>query len=297
MLQSVYYVIPTNPCPRTHWKNRMRIIMKILAFGLLGFFLLILAFDIWGLASLGTITPQIEAARDDNANKVVMVFGATGSVGDGLLKAAIEDPEVEKVYVITRRSSPRIEEAVASGKVEMRLHKNFTDYSDLMDILGEVNTVLWGLGATSVGMDDATYTRIHVDFPVAFVNQWLSARTAGPMSFHSVTGMGSDPQGSRHWAREKGRAEQEVAQLAEDTGLRTFGYRSAFVRPTSERANAVHHLGEILLRPGYLVITSKELGEAMLEISARTKELKNGTLIDNADSIAYAEAFRERDNH
>jgi hypothetical protein len=274
----------------------MRIIKKILAFGLLGFFLLILAFDIWGFATLGTITPQLEAVRDDNANKVVMVFGATGSVGDGLLKAAIEDPEVEKVYVVTRRSSPRIEEGVASGKVEMRLQEDFTDYSDLTDILGEVNTVLWGLGATSVGMDDATYTRIHVDFPVAFVGQWLATRTAGPMSFHSVTGMGTDPQGEQHWAREKGRAEQEVALMAEDTGLRTFGYRSAFVRPTSENANAVHYLGEILLRPGSLVITGKQLGEAMLEISARTAELENGTLIDNADSIAYAEAFRERDN-
>ena len=61
------------------------------------------------------------------ANRVVMVFGATGPVGDGLLKAAIEDPEVEKIYVITRRTSPRIEAGVDSGKVEMRLHQDFTD--------------------------------------------------------------------------------------------------------------------------------------------------------------------------
>jgi hypothetical protein len=44
----------------------------------------------------------------------------------------------------------------------------------------------------------------------------------------------------------------------------------------------------MLLRPGKLVISSKELGDAMLEISARTGELDNGTLIDNADSIAFA---------
>ena len=116
------------------------------------------------------------------------------------------------------------------------------------------------------------------------------------MSFHSVTGMGTDPQGEQHWAREKGRAEQEVATMAEDSDLRTFGYRSAFVRPTSEQANGLHYLGEFLLRPGALVITGKQLGEAMLEISARTMELENGTLIDNADSIAYAEAFQERGN-
>jgi hypothetical protein len=274
----------------------MRIIKKLSAFGLLGFLLLILAFDIWGFSTLGNITPQDDTVRDSNANKIVMVFGATGSVGDGLLKAAIEDPEVEKVHVFTRRSSPRIEEGVASGKVEMRIHEDFTDYSGLSDILAEVNTVLWGLGTTSIGMDDATYTWIHVDFPVAFVKQWLADRDTGPMSFHYVTGMGTDPQGDQHWAREKGRAERELAMLAENSDLRTFSYRSAFVRPTSERANAFHYLGEFLLRPGALVITGKELGEAMLEISARTTELENGTLIDNADSIAYAEAFRDRKN-
>ena len=274
----------------------MRILGKLSAFALLAFLLLILAFDIWGFATLGTITPQADAARDDNANKVVMVFGATGSVGDGLLKAAVEDPEVEKVYVITRRSSPRIEAGVASGKVEMRIHEDFTDYSGLSDILAEVNTVMWGLGTTSIGMDDATYTWIHVDFPVAFVKQWLADRDTGPMSFHYDTGMGTDPQGDQHWAREKGRAEHELAMLAENSDLRTFSYRSAFVRPTSERANAFHYLGEFLLRPGALVITGKELGEAMLEISARTTELENGTLIDNADSIAYAKAFQDRKN-
>jgi hypothetical protein len=222
---------------------------------------------------------------------VVVVFGATGSVGDGLLKAAIEDPAVEKVYVITRRSSPRIEDGVASGKVEMRLHKDFTDYSALADILPEVNTVLWGLGTSSLQVDEATYTWIHVDFPLAFARAWLAARTEAPMAFHYVTGMGTDPEGSAQWARDKGGAELALAAMAEGTGLRSFGYRSAYIRPTSENANPLIYLGELLLRPGKLVITSKQLGQAMLEISARVDELPNGTLIDNADSIAYARLY------
>jgi hypothetical protein len=143
-------------------------------------------------------------------------------------------------------------------------------------------------------MDDSTYTLIHVDFPLAFVTAWLAARTAAPMSFHYVTGMGTDPEGDQHWAREKGRAELELANLAEGTGLRTFSYRSAFVRPTSEQANAFHYLLEALLKPGALVITAKDLGGAMLEISARTTELENGMLIDNADSIVYAAQYKKR---
>jgi hypothetical protein len=267
---------------------------KIAIFLIVGLLLAIVALDIWGALTLGSLTPAANPVLDEEANKVVMVFGATGSVGDGLLKAAVEDPDVEKVYVVTRRSSPRIEAAVESGKAEMVLHEDFTDYSGLANILGQVNTVLWGLGTTSLGMDDETYTWIHVDFPIAFINAWLAARTQGPMSFHTVTGMGTDPNGEQHWAREKGRAEQEAAMLAEGTGLRTFGYRSAFVRPTSEQANVMHYLLAALLRPGALVIPAKDLGGAMLEISARTTELPNGALIDNADSIAYAEAYRER---
>ena len=269
----------------------MNILKKSLMYLIGGFLALIIGFNLWGFFTLGTLSPAEPAERDPQANRVVMVFGATGSVGDGLLKAAIEAPEVEKVYVVTRRSSPRIDAGVASGKVEMRLHQDFTDYSSLADILGEVNTVLWALGTSSLNVDDATYTWIHVDFPTAFAREWLAARTHGPMAMHNVTGMGTDPGGSQYWAREKGRAEQELAAMAEGTGLRSFSYRSGFVRPTSENANIFAYIGETLLKPGYLVITGKALGQAMLEISARTTELPNGAVLDNADSIFYAEAY------
>ena len=272
----------------------MNTLKKLAVLLLVGLALLVVALNIWGALTLGSLRPSANAPVHEHANQVVMVFGATGSVGDGLLKAAMADPDVEKVYVVTRRSSPRIEAGVAQGDIEMRLHEDFTDYSALADILGEVNTVLWGLGTTSLGMDDATYTRIHVDFPVAFVTAWLAARRDGPMAFHYVTGMGTDSDGAQHWAREKGRAEREVAALAEGSGLRTFGHRSAFIRPSSEQANAMHYLLEALLRPGALVIASDELGGAMLEISARTSELPNGAIIDNADGIAYAQAYRAR---
>jgi hypothetical protein len=272
----------------------LKLLAKIIGYPLLILLAVIAAFDIWGAITLGTITPDPQASRDPAANRVVLVTGATGSVGDGLLKAAIEDPEVETIYVVTRRSSPRIDAGVAAGRVEMILQEDFTDYSAIGNQLAQVNTVLWGLGTTSIGMEDDTYTRIHVDFPVSFVKAWLAARQEAPMSFHYITGMGTDPQGDDHWAREKGRAELEIAALAATTPMRSFGYRSAFVRRTSEKANGFSYVLEALLKPGKLVITSKELGNAMLEISARTGELPNGTLIDNADSIAYAQLAANR---
>ena len=50
-------------------------------------------------------------------------------------------------------------------------------------------------------------------------------------------------------------------------------------------------MGEPLFKPGHLVIRGVDLGRAMLEISARTGELANGTLIDNRDAIDYARAY------
>jgi hypothetical protein len=52
----------------------MRIIKRIASFLVLGILLLIVAFDIWGFATLGRITPALDPARDDDANKVVMVM-------------------------------------------------------------------------------------------------------------------------------------------------------------------------------------------------------------------------------
>ncbi|MBT7718800.1 MAG: hypothetical protein HN744_05325, partial [Halieaceae bacterium] len=61
-----------------------------------------------------------------------------------------------------------------------------------------------------------------------------------------------------------------------------------------ETTNIGHHITEVLLRPGKLVTSSKKLGQAMLEISARTQELPNGTLLDNGDSLAYTKAYLAR---
>jgi hypothetical protein len=273
----------------------MKRLAKYSGIALLGFLVLIAGFDIWGYATQGSLTPDPNAYRDPEANKVVMVLGATGSAGDGLLKAAVEDPAVERVIVLTRRSSARIDAGVASGRIEMILHQDFTDYSELTDVLAQVNTVLWGLGTSSLQVDDATYTLIHVDFTLAFAKAWLAARPEGPMSLHYITGGGTDPEGDYHWAREKGRMEREMTALGEVSPMRFYSYHSAYIRPASENATVFNYLGELLLRPGKLVITSNALGDSMLEISARTTELPNGTQIDNADSIAYAQVHNQPD--
>ena len=271
----------------------MKYIRKALLMLLTGLGLLWAGFNLWGALTLGSLTPDPDALRDPAANRVVMVFGATGSVGDGLLKAAMEDDEVETLYAVTRRMSPRLEAGQASGRVSVIMHEDFAEYGSLGDILRDVNTVMWGLGASSIGMDEALYRRIHVDFPIAFVTAWQALPSDSPRAFHYVTGMGTGEEESAQWAKDKGGAERRIAEMAVGTSLRSFGHRSGWVRPTEENAGAGIYLGELLLKPGGLVIRGIDLGRAMLEISARTAELPNGTLIDNRDAIEYAAAYRE----
>ncbi|MEM1110638.1 MAG: NAD(P)H-binding protein [Pseudomonadota bacterium] len=259
--------------------------------------LLVVGLNIWGATTLGTHSPAPDSKRDPAANRVVMVLGATGSVGDGLLKAAMESPEVDTVYALTRRMSPRLEAGRASGRVTVILHEDFTDYGTLAAELAATNTVLWALGTTSMGTDPELYRHIHEDFPVAFVRAWLAARESqGPMAFHNVTGMGTGEEQDARWAQDKGRAERRVAEMAAGTSLRTFGHRSAWIRPTDENAGAVVFLAEPLFVIGHLVIRGIDLGRAMLEISARTQELSNGALIDNRDAREYAAAYRRYHN-
>jgi hypothetical protein len=105
----------------------------------------------------------------------VAIFGASGTAGDGILKAALADPYVNTIHVITRRSTPRIESGVASGKVIMTKHMDYLDYSTVQDRLRDVQAVFWALGTSSRNVDDETYSVIHVDFPVQFVKEWLQA--------------------------------------------------------------------------------------------------------------------------
>jgi hypothetical protein len=113
-----------------------------------------------------------ELDRTPSDYDTIAIFGASGTAGDGILKAALADPSIDKIHVITRRVTPRMEEGVASGKIELTVHMDYLDYSALRDQLADVDAVYWAIGTSSVGVDEKTYGMIHVDFPMRFVAEW-----------------------------------------------------------------------------------------------------------------------------
>ncbi len=259
-------------------------------------FVLFIVFYLFGV--LANLLDDRQVAPLSNAGPKsvdeIAIFGASGTAGDGILKAALADPNVITIHVITRRATARIEAGVASGKVIMTKHMDYLDYSDLQDQLRDVQAVYWALGTSSRNVDDETYSIIHVDFPVQFVKEWLQISSRLNISLHFISSSDIAENSSMHWAREKVRAENELFGLAEGTKLDVIAYRPDYIGPTEEEA----HLGQELLfwffAPVRAAVRAQQIGEAMLEVTARGNEFKNGNTLGTASILRYSDTYRRR---
>ncbi len=226
--------------------------------------------------------------------ETIAIFGASGTAGDGILKAALADSKIESVHVITRRVTPRIAEGIAAGKVRMTLHTDYLDYSAVHGQIAEADAVYWAIGISSVGVDEETYGMIHVDFPVQFVDEWTSVSDKRDISFHYLSSSDISEDSSAMWAREKVRAERTLFEFAEGSKLRVIAYRPDYIGPTEEEA----HIGQNLLywffAPVNSAVRATQIGEAMLEVTARGPEFKNGDRLGTWSIIRYSDAYGRR---
>jgi hypothetical protein len=245
-------------------------------------------------SSVEDIQPLFTPQLNQDPLKEVMIFGASGTVGDGILKALLSDGNVQKIQVITRRLTPRIEEGVKMGKVVVTRHMNYLDYAPIKDKLLNVNAVYWAIGTSAKNVSDEEYTEIHVDFPVAFVNLWLSLNRVKQTSFHLITGAGTGADSWFHWAREKAKAESELTALANGTGLRFIAYRPSFVMPSAERITISKSLFYAPLEFMALAVKSTYVGQCMIEVTMRPEEIGNGSILNHSSIRNFAEVYRHR---
>jgi hypothetical protein len=224
----------------------------------------------------------------------IAIFGATGTAGDGILKAALASPDIEKIHVITRRTSPRIEAGVAAGKIQMTLHMDYLNYDAIHEVIAAVDTVYWAIGTSTVGVDEEAYGRIHVDFPLQFVTEWTGVTNEADLSFHYISSSDISEDSSMMWAREKVRAEKTLFEFAEGTKLRVIAYRPDYIGPTKEEA----HLGQDILywffAPVKSAVRATQIGQAMMEVTVRASEFENGDKLSTWRIIRYSEAYERR---
>ncbi len=237
--------------------------------------------------------PIPPVARDAGA-RTIAIFGASGTAGDGILKAALADPKVETIRVFTRRVTPRMEEGVSVGKVIATAHMDYLDYAAIREQLADVEAVFWAIGISSLKVDEETYGLIHVDFPVAFVSEWLEASTRDEISFHYISSSDISEDSSAHWAREKVRAETALFALAGDKPLKVIAYRPDYIGPTAEEAQLGQKLLYGFFAPVGAAVKARQIGQAMLEVTARDGEFENGDKLSTLGIIRYSDSYEAR---
>lgn len=262
---------------------------------LLSLFGLCVAFYAFGAISLALRDDSIATFTGVPARfETIAILGASGTTGDGILKAALAAPEIAKIHVITRRVTPRMEEGVASGKVELTLHMDYLDYAAIQPQLAAVDAVFWAIGITARGADEETYRMIHTDFPRAFLEDWTRSSSKPEISFHFISSSDISEDSNMMWVREKIRAEKTLFGFAEGTGLRVIAYRPDYIGPTEEEA----HLGQDMLygffAPLGAAVKATQIGQAMIEVTARGAEFQNGHKLGTWNIRRYSDAYEQR---
>jgi uncharacterized protein YbjT (DUF2867 family) len=138
----------------------------------------------------------------------VILFGATGMVGQGVLRECLLDPGIESVLAVgrspLRTHAPKLREIV---------HGDFTDYSDIEPQLTGYDACFFCLGVSSIGMEEERYRHLTYDITLAAAK--TLSRLNPQMVFVYVTGRSTDSteQGPLMWARVKGKTENDLLKL------------------------------------------------------------------------------------
>lgn len=196
----------------------------------------------------------------------VIVTGATGMVGEGVLLECLADPRVGRVLVINRKPG-----GVAHPKLVEILHPDFFDLAPIQSQLAGYDACFFCLGVSSVGMSEAEYTRVTRELTLG-VGRTL-ARLNPEMSFCYVTGKSTDSteRGKTMWARVKGATENELLRLFPNGVM----FRPGMMRATPGQKNLkgwyhaiawIYPIGRRLWPSAFC--TLRDVGQAMINAAA-----------------------------
>ena len=197
----------------------------------------------------------------------VLLFGATGMVGQGVLRECLLDPEVSQVLSVGRRAT-----GLAHPKLRELVVPDMFDYSGVLTRLTGFDACFFCLGVSSVGMSEDEYRRVTYELTLTAAR--LLARLNPQMSFIYVSGAGTDSseRGPRMWARVKGETENALMRLPFKAA---YMFRPGFIQPLHgvRSKTALYRWIYLLARPVFglvrlvapnRVTTSEQLGRAIL---------------------------------
>jgi uncharacterized protein YbjT (DUF2867 family) len=135
----------------------------------------------------------------------ILIFGATGMVGRGVLRECLLDPDVDAVLTVGRGTTGE-----QNGKLREIAHPNLFDLTAIEGDLRGFDACFFCLGVSAVGMKEADYRRITFDLTLAAAGTLVRLNPA--MTFFYVSGQGTGGRGVM-WSRVKRETELAVAGL------------------------------------------------------------------------------------
>ncbi len=218
----------------------------------------------------------------------VILFGATGMVGQGVLRECMLDPSVDCILSVGRSGA-----GIDHPKFREIIHRDLMSYSAIEPQLTGFDACFFCLGVSSAGMRPEEYERITYGITLAAAE--TLARLNPPMTFVYVSGAGTDSseQGRSAWARVKGRTENAILRLPFKAA---YMFRPGFIEPKAgiRSKTAVYRLLYTLIRPvtpllrlafPNFILTTEQLGRAMIAV-AQGAESKR--ILESRDILALS---------
>jgi uncharacterized protein YbjT (DUF2867 family) len=198
----------------------------------------------------------------------VVLFGATGMIGSGVLLECLADPRIESVVSVVRHTC-----GVAHPKLHELIHEDFLDLVPVCADFAGADACLYCLGISSAGMKEEDYRRVTYDFTMAAAKEVLAESPHATFCFVSGAGTDSTGRGRVMWARVKGQAEQALLAMPFKGA---YMFRPGYIQPMKgvrsktalyqmiySVAGPLYPLMRTLM-PSYLT-TTVDLAHAMLE--------------------------------
>jgi uncharacterized protein YbjT (DUF2867 family) len=200
----------------------------------------------------------------------VLLFGATGMVGQGVLRECLLSAEVEFVQTVGRSAT-----GSQNPKLREIVHRDFLNFEAIEDALAGFDSCFFCLGVSSAGMAAEEYERITYGYTMAAAE--VLSRLNPQMTFVYVSGAGTDSteRGRSRWARVKGRTENALLRCGFKAA---YMFRPGFIEPLHgvQSKTAWYRLLYTLIRPFMpllrrafpnSILTTEQVGRAMIAVA------------------------------
>lgn len=205
----------------------------------------------------------------------VIITGATGMVGKGVLLECLDDDRIEQILLINRSDID-----LKHPKIKEIIHQDFTDFSSVQQEFKEYNACFHCMGVSSVGITEEQYYKFTYTITETLVNAVYNTNPNSIFIYVSGEGTDSTEKGKSMWARVKGKTENLIL----NKGFKdAYMFRPGVILPkrgiTSK--TKLYNVFYLITRPIFpllqkmkSVTTTEKLGKAMIELINNQQQMK-----------------------